>query len=179
MIRVRSVMWRLEVTQTTDNASRVTVFRYEKAELTDDRPRVVKVLARTDRAICVSQVLNQSAEESLHSHTHLDGFWFVLGGKARFYTTGDEFIAELGKHDGILIPRGFPYFFEAVTEEGPLEIFLVEAGDRQFGNKPSLTFDDVDDAMHRVEYEGSRTSRSPEDRRAEMIRVLADGGPDD
>jgi mannose-6-phosphate isomerase-like protein (cupin superfamily) len=32
-------------------------------------------------------------DTGLHSHENLDGFWFVLSGRARFYTTGDKALA--------------------------------------------------------------------------------------
>ena len=53
-----------------------------------------------------------AGENNLHSHSGSDGFWFVLEGSVNWYGDGDEFIAKLDKHDGILVPRGTPYWFE-------------------------------------------------------------------
>ncbi len=44
----------------------------------------------TDRGIFAFQVLRAGGETNMHSHTHLDGFWFVRRGKARFYTGGSD-----------------------------------------------------------------------------------------
>jgi mannose-6-phosphate isomerase-like protein (cupin superfamily) len=68
----------------------------------------------------------------LHSHQHLDGFWLVLSGRARFYTTDDVLLRECGPFEGMLIPRGFPYWFENVGDE-ELEMLQVEASDTILG----------------------------------------------
>ena len=47
-----------------------------------------------------------------HSHPDEDGYWFVLSGKAKFYDRHDEVIAERGPHQALLMPHGFPYWFE-------------------------------------------------------------------
>ena len=62
----------------------------------------------------------------MHSHPNMDGLWFVLSGRAKFYTTGDELIAELGSLESVLIPRDYPYWFESDGDE-ILEILQVEA----------------------------------------------------
>ena len=64
----------------------------------------------------------------------MDGLWFVLSGRARFYGTKEDLvIAELGPHQGIFIPRDFPYWFENIGEER-LELLQVEAIDRTVKN---------------------------------------------
>ena len=63
-----------------------------------------------------------------------DGFWFVLGGLVRFYGEGDKVLAELGKHEGVLIPRGFPYWFENAGDE-PLEILRLGSSAQDTENK--------------------------------------------
>jgi len=41
------------------------------------------------------QVLKPAAGEiELHSHAGMDGLWFVLRGKARFYGAGEEYIRD-------------------------------------------------------------------------------------
>ena len=72
------------------------------------------------------QIVQEGGENNLHSHTGMDGFWFVLSGKVKFYGPGDELIGEFGKHEGILIPRGAQYWFESSSDEG-LEILQLAA----------------------------------------------------
>jgi hypothetical protein len=52
----------------------------------------------------------------------------------KFYGEGDQVIAELKKTEGILIPRGFKYWFESASAE-PLEIIRVAARDQNTENK--------------------------------------------
>lgn len=87
-------------------------------------------LARTDRVLANVQVLKKGGETNLHTHHHLDGFWMVLKGRARFYGEGDVVVADIGQHEGVLIPRHFKYWFESVGEE-VLEILQVESSDIQ------------------------------------------------
>jgi mannose-6-phosphate isomerase-like protein (cupin superfamily) len=102
-----------------------TVFRYDRPELGGRSKRIV-VLGRTDISIGCVQVVADGGENNLHSHATLDGYWFVLAGRARFYTTGDELIADVGRHEGVLVPRGYPYWFES-SGDVPLELLQFEA----------------------------------------------------
>jgi hypothetical protein len=52
----------------------------------------------------------------------------------KFYGEGDKLIAELKKTEGILIPRGFKYWFESASDEA-LEIIRVAARDQNTENK--------------------------------------------
>lgn len=123
-----------------------TVFAYEIGEPT--RPKTLHRLCRTDILHTNIQIVQtEGGETNLHSHPNLDGVWFVLGGRARFYTTGDEVIAELGRHEGVLIPRMYPYWFESIGEE-PLEILQFEAT-----NDPAKVHD-------RIDYEPQKASAS-------------------
>ena len=104
-----------------------TIFHYKKKER--KRGKLVHILCRSDLMTAAVQVIGRGGETNLHSHPTLDGFWFVLSGRARFYTTDDDVVAELGPDEGILIPRGFPYWFETASQE-ELEILQVEASTR-------------------------------------------------
>jgi mannose-6-phosphate isomerase-like protein (cupin superfamily) len=90
--------------------------------------RFLTRLIRTDIMIGQVQLMRHGGEERLHSHAHLDGLWMVLNGRCRFYGEGDALLADLGKHEGVLIPRGFKYWFESVGDE-ELELLQVEAFD--------------------------------------------------
>ena len=59
-------------------------FKYEAPVA--DKPRKTVWLARTDRMIAAIQTITKGGEAALHSHSHLDGLWFVLKGRARFYS---------------------------------------------------------------------------------------------
>ena len=99
-------------------------FKYETPVV--ERGKTIMWLARTDILFADVQILKDGGETNLHSHSHLDGFWMVLSGRARFYGEGDVVIAEIGRHEGVLIPRGCKYWFESASEE-PLEILQVAA----------------------------------------------------
>jgi mannose-6-phosphate isomerase-like protein (cupin superfamily) len=83
------------------------------------------------------QVVKEGGETNLHAHPHLDGVWFVMSGRARFYSDEHTLAAELGPHEGILIPRGAKYWFESAGDE-PLEIFQVECADIPFRSHDEL-----------------------------------------
>ena len=108
------------------------LINYQRPTLSGAQPKAVKMLARTDRAFFAVQVVREGGENNLHSHAHVDGFWFVLSGRARFYTTGDELLAECGPLEGVLVPREYPYWFESCGED-ELEILQFEASDIAFG----------------------------------------------
>src|SRR4051794_37575363 len=90
-------------------------FKYQTPPV--DRAKTIVWLARTDILFADVQVLQDGGETNLHSHSHLDGFWMVLSGRARFYGEGDVVLADLGKHEGVLLPRGTKYWFESVGPE--------------------------------------------------------------
>lgn len=100
------------------------VYSYSKPEL--KHSKAVVVLGRTDTAYVNVQVVRHGGENNLHSHPNKDGFWTVLRGRAKFYTTGDEAIADIGPMQGVVIPHGYPYWFESSGDE-ELEILQFEA----------------------------------------------------
>src|ERR1700722_5587386 len=100
--------------------------KYVRPDVTSGK-KIVK-LCRPDRMIGAIQVLSQGGETNLHSHTHLDGLWFVLSGRVRFYGADNVVIGEYGRFEGVLIPRKCPYWFEAVGDD-VAELLQVEAFD--------------------------------------------------
>ena len=74
-------------------------------------------LVRTDHINSGVQVVADGGETNLHAHTSQDEIWFVLSGAATFYTEGDEVVAKLSKHEGLLIPHRAPYWFESSSDE--------------------------------------------------------------
>jgi mannose-6-phosphate isomerase-like protein (cupin superfamily) len=104
------------------------VIRYEKPELKRDRH--VVSFGRTDSMMVFMQILLNAGENSLHMHPNTDSFWWVVRGKAAFFTTDHELIAELDAEQGVIIPRDYPYYFNAVGDEH-LEVLQIESFLRQ------------------------------------------------
>ena len=73
-------------------------------------------------------------------------------GRVRFYTTGDEVLGEFGRHEGVLLPHGYPYWFEAVGDE-PLELLQVEASSRPMPTAEEIKADRVDHAPKTESFE--------------------------
>ncbi|MGD9998466.1 MAG: cupin domain-containing protein [Acidimicrobiia bacterium] len=124
-----------------ESAPAATVFRFEPRPLTGRKQ--AQLLCRSDLMVAAIQTVGDGGETNLHMHKRLDGFWFVLSGRATFYTTGDEVIAELGPREGVLVPRGFPYWFERTGDEH-LEILQVEASSALLRNMDDVISDRVD-----------------------------------
>lgn len=81
-------------------------------------------MALTNNVVSTVQVFEKGVHNNLHVHLTEDGYWLVLGGRARFHGEGEAIIAELGKLEGVLIPAGTKYWFEGISDE-PLEILRV------------------------------------------------------
>jgi mannose-6-phosphate isomerase-like protein (cupin superfamily) len=98
-----------------------------------NRPKGIVPLCRSDILTAAVQVIKKGGENNLHSHAGMDGFWFVLKGKARFYGERDVLLGEFGPMEGVFIPRGVSYWFESAGEE-MLELLQVEAFARGIRN---------------------------------------------
>ena len=79
--------------------------------------KTVRALANSGAISCGVQVIAGGGETNLHAHKGNDAIWFVLQGAASFYTTEDRLVATVNKHEGLLIPREVPYWFESASEE--------------------------------------------------------------
>ncbi len=110
-------------------ASAISTFRYEKPGAISGDKMIVE-LAKSDVIRGRVQVVRRGGENNLHSHEGMDGFWMVLNGRVRFYGPGDAVIAELGRHEGILIPRGVQYWFESADESQDLELLQMAGFDK-------------------------------------------------
>jgi mannose-6-phosphate isomerase-like protein (cupin superfamily) len=80
------------------------------------------------------QVVKSGGENNLHTHTGEDAFWYVISGAVKFYGEGDKLVGEYKKGEGLLVPRGYKYWFESASQE-PLEILRVTAKDQNIDNK--------------------------------------------
>jgi mannose-6-phosphate isomerase-like protein (cupin superfamily) len=122
------------ITGQPDKSTKFKTFRYRSPEGLK-RDRALVPLAKTQTMLSMVQVFQGSGgEQELHMHTAMDGFWFVLSGRARFYTEGDQLVADLGQHEGILVPAGAKYWFEA-GDCDRLELLQVEAIDHRIKNE--------------------------------------------
>ena len=100
-------------------------FKYEPPETIEKGKRFVW-LAKSDILVAAVQLVREGGENNLHSHSSVDGFWMVLNGRVRFFGENDTVLGEFGKHEGMMVPRNFKYWFESVGSE-PLELLQVEA----------------------------------------------------
>jgi mannose-6-phosphate isomerase-like protein (cupin superfamily) len=102
-------------------------FRYEKPEFEGVKKTVLA--CESDLMRVHVQVVKSGGENNLHTHPGEDAFWYVINGAVRFYGEGDKVIGLYNKGEGILIPRGYKYWFESASTE-PLEIIRVGARDQ-------------------------------------------------
>lgn len=122
---------------------------FEYAAPDVERAKTIVWLARTDRLFATIQVIaKDGGETNLHSHDHLDGVWYVLEGRARFYSGETEVVADIGPQEGVLIPRGEKYWFES-SGDVPLQILQVECSDKPMKTKKELVSDRKDHTVRR------------------------------
>lgn len=109
--------------KTAGEAPAYQTFSYAKPENLRRGKGIVQ-LAQSDLIRGRVQIVREGGENNLHSHRGMDGFWFVLAGRVKFYGPGDVLIGEFGKHEGILVPRGAEYWFESSGDD-ELEILQM------------------------------------------------------
>ena len=102
------------------------LFSYQRPE--NDRAKNLTVLCKTEMLSADMQLVSEGGENKLHSHTASDGFFMVLQGNVKFYGEGDVLVAELGPHEGAVMPHGFKYWFESSGIE-TLQLLHVAAKD--------------------------------------------------
>jgi mannose-6-phosphate isomerase-like protein (cupin superfamily) len=107
-------------------------FRYQRPEF--EGVKKTLQVCNSDLMKVQVQIVKDGGENNLHTHTGEDAFWFVMSGAVKFYGEGDKLIGEYQKGEGILVPRGFKYWFESAASE-PLEILRVTAKDQNIDNK--------------------------------------------
>jgi mannose-6-phosphate isomerase-like protein (cupin superfamily) len=102
-------------------------FKYQRPEF--EGVKKSTLVCSSDLMRVHVQVVKSGGENNLHTHPGEDAFWYVLNGAVRFYGEGDQVIGVYNKGEGILIPRGFKYWFESASDE-PLEVIRVGARDQ-------------------------------------------------
>ena len=133
-----------------ERAKEAKVFRYQTPDFKGPNAKVW--LCRSDIMFAAVKAIREGGENNLNSHTALDGFWFVLKGRARFYGKDDALLADLGPHEGIFLPRGVMYWFEAAGDE-LLEILQVEAIDKSVENRRNDHKPRLDRVLVREDFE--------------------------
>jgi mannose-6-phosphate isomerase-like protein (cupin superfamily) len=119
--------------------------------------RTDTVLAQSDVMQLRLKVYASGGENGLHTHATEDHTFLVLQGRARFYDQSDE-TTDVGRLEGIFIPAGAYYRFEAISTE-ELVLFRVGARTKAHGQGPS-----------RLNIKGqSMEGHSPENKRVETI----------
>ncbi len=88
-----------------------------------ERGRTDTPLCATDDMTARLKVYASGGENALHAHPHEDHMFIVLRGSARFFGPDGE-LAELGAHEGIMVPKGSYYRFHATSGE-PLVLLRV------------------------------------------------------
>jgi mannose-6-phosphate isomerase-like protein (cupin superfamily) len=86
--------------------------------------RTDTVLAATDTLQLRLKVYASGGENGLHAHSSEDHSFLVLQGRARFYDKDDNH-TDIGRYEGIMIPAGAYYRFEAISSE---ELILYRVG---------------------------------------------------
>lgn len=88
--------------------------------------RADMIAAATPSLSIVLKAYASGGENTLHAHHNEDHAFIVLQGSATFHGEGEKVIGKVGKNEGIMVPQGALYRFEAGTEE-PLVLLRVGA----------------------------------------------------
>ena len=91
-----------------------------------EKGRTNTPLARTDNMWATLKVYASGGENGLHAHPNEDHTFIVLQGSARYYDA-DGGTIDVGRHEGIMLPAGAYYWFEATSKE---PLVLVRVGCR-------------------------------------------------
>jgi mannose-6-phosphate isomerase-like protein (cupin superfamily) len=95
-------------------------------------------LARTDNMWATLKVYASGGENGLHMHPNEDHTFIVLQGSARYYDAEGGH-RDVGKNEGIMLPAGAYYWFEAISKE-PLVLVRIgcRAGPRDPGGRLNI-----------------------------------------
>lgn len=102
-------------------SQQLEIVRYRRPTL-KSLGRGLVPLARTGLIETGIHILNPGALQGLHAHDSYDQFYLVLSGRVRFIGAEGS-LAVVGPLEGVSVPRGTPYGFEAVGEEAELLFF--------------------------------------------------------
>jgi mannose-6-phosphate isomerase-like protein (cupin superfamily) len=89
-----------------------------------DQGRMDTEIARAAGMTARIKVYASGGENELHCHASQDHMFVILQGSARF-TDKDGGTHDVAKHEGVMLPAGVYYWFEATSEE-PLVMLRVD-----------------------------------------------------
>ena len=89
-------------------------------------------VARTENMWIWVKVYASGGENGLHTHPNEDHLFVIMDGSARFYDA-EGGTTDLGHHEGIMLPAGAYYWFEATSAE---PLVLVRIGSRIGAQEP-------------------------------------------
>ena len=115
-----------------------TVFKLRAQML--EQGRTDTMLAATDDMTLRLKVYASGGENELHAHTSEDHAFVILQGSACFYGPDGE-IMELGPNEGIMMPAGNFYKFNATSTE---PLVLLRIGSPNFNKQPKPTRISID-----------------------------------
>ncbi len=122
-----------------------------------EQGRTDTMLAATDELTLRLKIYASGGENTLHAHTSEDHSFIILQGSARFYGPDDEAI-ELGRYEGIMLPKGNYYWFHATGDE---PLVMIRVGNPNYSKQPKPARIDV----HGEEMKGD----SKENKKVEVI----------
>jgi mannose-6-phosphate isomerase-like protein (cupin superfamily) len=105
-------------------AKKASFFRIRAQMLEEGRTNTA--LARTENLWATLKVYASGGENGLHTHPNEDHTFLVLQGRARYYDA-DGGHTDVGRNEGIMLPAGSYYWFEAISKE---PLVLVRIGCR-------------------------------------------------
>ena len=108
-----------------------TVFKM-RAQMVE-QGRIQSTLAKTDHMTAILKVYASGGENGLHTHPNEDHVFIIMQGKARYYDSEGGHV-DVNKHEGIMLPAGAYYWFEAISDE---PLVLMRVGCRTNDGSPS------------------------------------------
>jgi quercetin dioxygenase-like cupin family protein len=114
-------------------------------------------LVSTEMISAAVQVVASGGETNLHNHPNDDAIWFVLNGRATFYTEGNREVATLSKFEALLIPKGTPYWFLCASEAEGENLVIMRFGAK--APKAELKRVDLSERTFAMTGEGDRAQR--------------------
>ncbi len=98
-------------------------------------------IAATEHMSVVLKAYASGGENALHAHINEDHIFVVLQGTACFYGIDDQRLGELSQYEGIMLPRGTYYRFEAGDTK---TLVMLRVGTAHLQPDPAEAFARVD-----------------------------------
>jgi mannose-6-phosphate isomerase-like protein (cupin superfamily) len=102
--------------------------------------RTTDVRSRTDLMTVTVKVYAEGGENGMHAHMDEDHTFVVLEGEAEFHLETDENSRRLTRYQGVMIPKGAHYWFQACGDEN-LVMLRVGASASGFKQHARMTPD--------------------------------------